>query len=595
MISIGINRRVASSVAGGAPANDGNLKQDLPDVIARLTRTLRSLDVANNIYVRLEKLEARWREGMDGENAWHRLDGLSQRLEQLRRDVEKADRRFAESGADNEDHLSSGVDGSDGGGSSLGDFDLEARGPRHLQPATAAELRRRRDRTKARRQAEGSSSKRSARKHGRNAKVRGQGSSTAQEGESSVLLHEESGIGVDGNRTEQLTDHLGSSGRSRGHTAAERPGLGSGRGKKRSRQVSSAGRENRRCVAAVHPRGAVGGAFGDRSGGDDQAVYDWLSSGEDEVEEGERGDGEAPYLAGLDYSMAAGSEGDIRRGIGRGMEGDSSPSSLFERSLSPSSASSCRSPQPSSSPYAPATTAAPAGRGGASRGRGVGEGPRRGAEAGVRRKRTPADNSRRGGRERGRDPGGSGRGTRSKHQRTKGQGLERSAMRQGRGREPRARGRSSAAARRRPRSEIDGRALVADLYARRLAQQQARGGPQRYGSGAGALDAPSLRRVAGNAAYVGVAVGVTTETTRHVRQPFDGQRRLAAEVRGSARRMGGHGREKRDEPQSVPSMVEDLATGNTQEVLHRTFKFETLYSVSLRKSQLVRIKKLNTK
>lgn len=55
---------------------------------------MRRLDVANNIFVRLEKLNARWREGMSGEHAWHRLDRLSVRLEEWRREADEAVRNY---------------------------------------------------------------------------------------------------------------------------------------------------------------------------------------------------------------------------------------------------------------------------------------------------------------------------------------------------------------------------------------------------------------------------------------------------------------------------------------------------------------------
>lgn len=87
------NRHTARRVRAGAEGVDADvasLKFEIMELPTRVKRVLRRLDIANTVYRRLERLDARWGEGIEGENAWHRLDGLSVNLEELRKRIDNA-------------------------------------------------------------------------------------------------------------------------------------------------------------------------------------------------------------------------------------------------------------------------------------------------------------------------------------------------------------------------------------------------------------------------------------------------------------------------------------------------------------------------
>lgn len=501
-----------------ASSNRGVVESDLREVVGRLKRTMRKLDVANNIYVRLEKLDKRWREGLAGESAWHRLDGLGQRLEQLRRDSDKAVRDCSVARGGGGGGSSCSADGSAPGFSSSGDSsensevqtDFSGRfqrgGAAAAAAASASKAWHRPGRANGRDSTPAPAMK-PQEAHGRYGNPDGGRASSGSGGAGEEDCDEESPAEPEPSIIHRV-DGRGVVGGSRGgvgDTAGRGTRRESGsRGKKRARKGSSSGSERRqRAASSARPRddarrvgssGGVGngggGGFGDRARG--RASSEKEKPGHDE-----------PYLLGLDYSMAAASDEDgVRRGDPR--MSDSSLSSLA-RSSSPSSSSSSsrsRSPLP------------PRQEGARRRGKSGGGGKRGGGSKAVRsstsggvHRRTSSPRNHR--KDAGRKVGGGGEsggalvntaadGGSGKHRRGTGRrgggsgAVAGSATARSGARSSSSllvanhasrdgfSGRSGPHAGSRPRFEIDGRALMADLYRRRLAQQEARGGAQSY-------------------------------------------------------------------------------------------------------------------
>lgn len=500
--------RVASATAENT--DTGILKVDLQELLERVKGTLRCLDVANNIFVRLEKLEARWSEGMDGENAWHRLDRISVSLEQLRRDAEKAARDFAAAAVD--DSLSSSGHGpgnnasSCAGGSSCDDFDMGpiSYGRHQAETAAAAQGRRREAR------AGGRHSKSTSRKR----------SGTARERRGS-----------------------GSGRRSRGDSIPGKTRPREGRtGRKRFEQASSSERGR---------RGSAGGR-------------DW-----DRMEEGDgESENEAPYLLGLDYSMAAESKEADDGALGR--RGSSLLSSSARSSSPTVSSSQSLSPLPFSSPGSAGVSRRGGGRdrGGGSRGREDRGRSRSGGAAHRRRSEAQSGQHARG---RSRGKGGSrnvgGDGGRGSHRLD---GIGRGRYHDGRisgWAATTRRGGGSSLGVQNGGNAMNGRALAESIYQQRLAEQEARGGPQPYGSGAAADAAGERAESTYPAAVHQAQVGRALPSGEVGLEQAEGRRQ-----RGGQSREGG-GPSK---PPQLVSLMKDLLA---QPPLRRPLRFNTLYSV----------------
>lgn len=595
------NRRVKPASMTSAASNRGLVQSDLREVVGRLKRTMRRLDVANNIYLRLEKLDKRWREGLAGESAWHRLDGLSQRLEQLRRDSDKAVRdcavaRVGGGGGDGDGSASGSADGSTPGFSSSGDSsensELETGFSRRFQRGAAAataaaaaagasKARHRPGRANARDSTSAHSTrpKEAPGRYGNPDRGRASGGNGGAEGdydEESPAESERSTGDRGGGRSVVRGSHGGA-----GETAGTRTQReGGNRGKKRPRKGSSSGREGRRRAASsARPRDdarRVGGSGSDGVGGGGGGGFGGRGRGRASPQREELVHDE-PYLLGLDYSMAAASDED---GTSRGDPGiRDSPLSSLARSSSPSSSSSSSR---SRSPLPPRQEGA--GRRGTSAG-----GGKRGARSKAVRSNTSGDVHRRASssrsrpKETGRKGGGGGGGGALVNSAAGGGGgnHRRDTERGGGGsgaaagsttarsgapsssssstvnhaNRDRRSGRSGPHAGSRPRFEIDGRALVADLYRRQLAQQEAHGGAQPY-----RVQAPVRIDASGRAAHA--------QDAEHAAQHAEGGQLAES---GVGRIPSG--------PPRLPSLVEDLVAKPRPN--RATLSFTTLRAVSV--------------
>lgn len=510
-------RRVASPTTAGA---DRTLKSDMEEVLGRLKQTMRRLDVANNIFVRLEKLEVRWREGTEGENVWHRLDGLSQNLEQLRRDAGKAFRDYTDSSAAVGDASSSSADGCGSfslSGSSSKDFDLERSSSRRLSAVAREALPRERLAS------------------GWNM------ASTSRAG--TTPAYRKSRFKADGDGGGFSTARKL---RQKGHL-----------GKKRSRQTSPGEQERRKYAAAGKSSGTNGVRGSNRVRG-----RDWVS-----VEEEAEKD-----LLGLDYSMAVESG---EEGGGNGQKMRVSSLSSSERSSSP-----CSSSSDTQSPLLPPQGSAVNRRGGG----GLSSG--RSDRSGAVHLRPSGPRNRRQGKTRRterREGGGalvssSAGGERSRRG---------SSARSGRGggmlsgRALADRNKASLAVEYRGRSrynskgvsvpytrplwQINGRALVAELYQQRRAEQEAREGAQPPGK-------PIIVTSTGSG------------SVKHVHESVDpgGRMQLPEDPLPTVDQVQEVRRRKKEarravRPPQLSTLVEDLVS---KPLLRRPLKFKTLFSVS---------------
>lgn len=404
-------RRLASSSRRPSTINREHreLVNELRALAARTTRTLRRLDVANNIFVRLEKLEKRWREGNEGVNAWHRLDGLSNRLEQLRRDANKALREHDCASSDSVDS------DSDAGGSSVSDNSSE-----HFGLESRRQWRANKGRNRPVPNEGGVSA-------GVRKRSSVSGSSNDESGEKNSMDAGGEAFVNDGRGSSTMK----SSGRKRGQEK-----------KRRRRGSSNRHRERRGRGSAPHPGGIKLGDYG------------WTGRERDVKRD-------APYLLGLDYSMAVESD---EPGADGNDAWDSEDSSLSSRS-------------PSISPVRWSSQDTVTRSRGDQRSRpGMG-----GSRGGLR----------------GADGGGGNRVNRVLKDRASGPATSRGVRSEGGasvhrgdilggvtvaaaavGRERRRVRRVVTKRRSRPKTEINGRALMEEQYRYRLAQQQARGVPQ---------------------------------------------------------------------------------------------------------------------
>ena len=478
-----------------APAEiDLSLEADLRALAARTTRTLRRLDVANNVFVRLEKLDARWREGNEGVNAWHRLSGLTDRLEQLRRDANKALREHAYASpcvSAVSDSSSDGADAADasGSGSCSGDLDPPPKALRRetlVRRVSEAPFRRGR------------------------ANVRRKMATPGEEGASARNWKRSGGDG------------------------------GGGTG---SKDASASVRgERRRRDSVLHARcsGVRDHGWGGRGTGRD----------------GEAEEREAPYLLGLDYGMAV--ESDEAGASGRGYR---------DSEYSSPSASSSLSSSPSQSPRSPSGTAATGSRRGKSRRQGVSgcgdwaHGEPRGSRERSRSARGRIRRSRVAVEHRGSSSASTGvlRGGASGRRGSTLRSV--SAPADERGRRARSRVQSVAARRTRPRTEINGRALMEQQYFYRLAQQRARGAPHPLEE-----DAPG-----------------TVTAIESVPPLYERDKALArstVELQGRPRKRGAAAGGVPEKSPKLPSLVEDLMSLPPKAC--RLLRFKTLYSVSAR-------------
>lgn len=548
-----MGKAAATSTANGT--SDLALKADVMELPTRIKRALRRLDVANNIYVRLEKLEARWREGVDGENAWHRLDRLSVCLEEWRRDADRAVRDYrasvAGSSDDDDDDLSPPSDQcsatdlvNDPSGtfttSSSEDFDMRAssRNPRNSSLTSGAALRRQRGTSGARR----SKSAAGGAPRGQRKRERGGTSSSVDIIGYNVAVDSSGGSG--GSSIEDLREDHGDA---------------DGRGKKRPRRVSSSGKTRRRAVT-THPqtddplrgagRSSRYGSYKDRpsggSGGGDAgrrggALRDWIMEDGEEKEQ---------YLPGFDYGMVANSDGDEGKDGRRrsksasssiSSSAESSPSSSSSRSLSPvGGAAGGRS----SWNGAPRSFFGPGKyhRGSRNRGDSAGGG------AGASRRGTGSARNR---KERARATGG-GRVPSSGHRRNRSPRFPASERRAARDFVPRQQ-----------RSRRAVSSIEAALYRQRVAEQEARGGPQHFSGGVRNRGATGRR--AGS-------TGPNAELTAEPLEVDDHGRQIGAEVGAEGRGPVRHSR--------MPSLVDDLLL---KPQFQRILRFKTLYSVRRRR------------
>lgn len=380
------------------------LVTELRALATRTTHTLRRLDVANNIFVRLEKLEKRWREGNEGVNAWHRLDGLSNRMEELRRDANKAlrEHEYASSDSVDSDSDADGSGGSSVSGNYSNHFDLESKRPWRAN--------------------------------------KGRNMPAPNEGGVSVGVRKRPS--VSGTSDDESGENSMNAGQGafvsigRGSSTMKSSGRKRGQEKKRRRRGSSDGHsERRRRGFASHPRGIKHGD------------YEWTCRERDVK-------CDAPYLLGLDYSMAVESD---ESGADDNDAWDSEDSSLSSRSPSISPA---RSPSQD-------TVARSRGGQRSRPGKRGSMGRLRGSYGGGRNRVNRAVKDRASG------PATS-RGVRSEGGTLGGVTTAAAAV----GRERRRVRRVVTKRRSRPRTEINGRALMEEQYRYRLAQQQARGVPQ---------------------------------------------------------------------------------------------------------------------
>lgn len=533
-------RRVESATAPGAVgANADAALRALQDLTNRRDRTRKNLDGADATFRRLGRLSKSWRDGSRGENTGLRLDRITRSViaaDMAIRDCERLASRVDESSSS----PPSVDEGSDNAGLFSGSSDGFDLGP-------SLSRRQKQQQEAARRRP----------------------------------VSRGSGTGGGGG---------GASGASAGRTAASVHRGGGRTSKKRSRpqkqqgpgqgQASFGGQEGRRRArgAAARPRvGDSSRAFGESSGWDnagDEGREQRDKGGHrldemEEEEEEEEGEGEGgARVPGLDYSMAVAESADETSG-----SGDDDGRSSRGTSMSGSGSSSCSSRSPSPLPL-PSSS-----RDGnyAARPQRSGRGGGRGGRSNSRAK----DSTRSGGG----GGGGGGSGTGRAHHRRSSSSMRRDRRRgtghrstgggSGAGSGGQSRRRQSggnpgtgrtffeSAARAGPRYAINGRALQRERYEERLAQQQARGGPQvdqPGGAPGGAASAAALPRRA--------ASGPQGEL--HASRPVVGSRE--AEPRGGS----GRGDVNQSGARPLPTLVDCLVPDPQRGAL----KFETMFAVS---------------
>lgn len=339
----------AAATSGDADddGDDSTLETDVTRLSTRIKESLRRLDIANNIYVRLDKLDARWREGIEGENAWHRLDRLSVRLEEWRREVDKAVRAYTNAAAwtarnysselsdesnhssvADEDDVSSALEHAARGGNSSEDFEMRTatrlpdvmhgrqRGKRKGRVSNGSQTQHR-----SAAGARGSDPATRHRKIRENDRRDGGASSSDTVGSDKGSEVDDFVIGI-----EKSVDSTRNNGRPRR------------RGTKRSRNEVSSGRRHGR-TAAVRTQQSKGSRTGQRirdggSGGGGKGEG-WTSDDDEGV---------GTYLAGLDYNMAVEpAEDKARRDDTGSWIGSLSPLSSAARASFSSSSSRSRS------------------------------------------------------------------------------------------------------------------------------------------------------------------------------------------------------------------------------------------------------------